>query len=58
MEGFDAALWLSPAVLGVLGLLVGSFLNVVIHREPVLLLRGWLADMAESLQDDQVSAIS
>lgn len=55
MEGFDAAIWLSPAVLGVLGLLVGSFLNVVIHREPVLLLRAWLADMADSLQDEQVS---
>jgi len=57
VEGLDAAIWLSPAVLGVFGLLVGSFLNVVIHREPVLLLRAWLADMAESLQDGQVSGM-
>jgi leader peptidase (prepilin peptidase)/N-methyltransferase len=56
VESLDAALWLSPAVLGVLGLLVGSFLNVVIHRQPVLMLRGWFADISEVLQDDKVSA--
>ena len=55
MNGLDAALWLSPLVLGVFGLLLGSFLNVVIHREPILLLRGWLADMADGLQDVKVS---
>jgi leader peptidase (prepilin peptidase) / N-methyltransferase len=43
--------WLSPAVLGVLGLAIGSFLNVVIHRLPQLLERGWLADAAAYLQD-------
>ena len=43
--------WLSPAVLGVLGLAIGSFLNVVIHRLPRLLERGWLADAAQYLQD-------
>ena len=42
---------LSPAALGVLGLLIGSFLNVVIHRKPVLLERGWLRDAAQYLQD-------
>jgi leader peptidase (prepilin peptidase)/N-methyltransferase len=57
VEGFDAGWWLSPAVLGVLGLLVGSFLNVVIHREPVLLLRGWLADMADGLQDEGIARL-
>jgi leader peptidase (prepilin peptidase)/N-methyltransferase len=34
----------APALIGavfVLGLLVGSFLNVVIHRVPVMLERGW-----------------
>lgn len=42
---------LSPVSLGVLGLLIGSFLNVVIHRQPVLLERGWLHDAAQYLQD-------
>lgn len=52
MVSSDAWQWLlSPAALGVLGLLIGSFLNVVIHRMPVLLERGWLHDAAQYLQD-------
>lgn len=43
--------WLSPLALGVFGLAIGSFLNVVIHRLPQLLERGWLADAAHYLQD-------
>jgi leader peptidase (prepilin peptidase)/N-methyltransferase len=35
------------AACGVLGLVVGSFLNVVIHRLPRVLERGWLAQCAE-----------
>ncbi|NRF71911.1 prepilin peptidase [Aquincola sp. S2] len=42
---------LSPVALGVLGLVIGSFLNVVIHRKPVLLEREWLGDAAQYLQD-------
>jgi leader peptidase (prepilin peptidase) / N-methyltransferase len=34
-----------------LGLLIGSFLNVVIHRKPVILERSWLLDTAQYLQD-------
>ncbi|MBL8349292.1 MAG: prepilin peptidase [Burkholderiaceae bacterium] len=45
--------WLSPWVLGVLGLAIGSFLNVVIHRLPQLLEREWLADAAAYLQDGE-----
>lgn len=41
---------LSPLGLGVLGLLVGSFLNVVVHRLPAMYMRDWwrydLADFA------------
>ena len=44
---------LSPVGLGVLGLVVGSFLNVVIHRKPIMLERQWLADAAQYLQDSQ-----
>lgn len=40
---FDAAL------AGALGLLIGSFLNVVIHRTPAMIYRGWLADSLASL---------
>lgn len=35
------------AACGLLGLMVGSFLNVIIHRLPKVLERGWLAQCAE-----------
>ncbi len=35
------------AVTGILGLLIGSFLNVVIHRLPIMLEREWQAQCAE-----------
>ena len=44
--------WLfTPAALGLLGLMIGSFLNVVIHRKPVMLEREWMGDAARYLQD-------
>ena len=48
----DLAWWLSPGVLAVLGLCVGSFLNVVIHRLPLMLDRQWRRDSAELLGQD------
>jgi leader peptidase (prepilin peptidase) / N-methyltransferase len=39
--------WMDAAAAGVLGLLVGSFLNVVIHRLPQMLERQWAAECAE-----------
>lgn len=46
--------WLTtPWALGILGLAIGSFLNVVIHRQPRMLERAWLADAAGWLQDEQ-----
>lgn len=39
--------WLDATVLGVLGLLIGSFLNVVIYRLPVMLEAQWNAECAE-----------
>ena len=41
------AWWLSPVTLGLLGLCVGSFLNVVIYRLPVMLEQQWRRDSAE-----------
>ena len=38
---------IDAAIAGVLGLLVGSFLNVVIHRLPRMLERQWAAECAE-----------
>lgn len=43
------ALVLTPWGLGILGLCVGSFLNVVIHRLPLMLERQWRAESADIL---------
>ena len=39
--------WLNASLGGILGLLVGSFLNVVIYRIPKMLERQWAAECAE-----------
>jgi leader peptidase (prepilin peptidase)/N-methyltransferase len=44
-------LLLSPLALALIGLCVGSFLNVVIHRLPLMLERQWWADVAHQLAD-------
>ena len=38
----------------ILGLLVGSFLNVVIHRKPIIMMREWLLDFGGMLGDGEV----
>jgi leader peptidase (prepilin peptidase) / N-methyltransferase len=48
-----AEFYLSPWVLALLGLCIGSFLNVVIHRLPLMLDRGWWGDVANQLGDDE-----
>ena len=47
LQSMPAAAWIVAA--GVLGLLVGSFLNVVILRLPARLLHGWQRDAREVL---------
>jgi leader peptidase (prepilin peptidase) / N-methyltransferase len=42
-------IFLTPAALAVFGLCIGSFLNVVIHRLPMALERGWKIDSGEML---------
>jgi leader peptidase (prepilin peptidase)/N-methyltransferase len=46
-----AELLLSPWALGVLGLVIGSFLNVVIYRLPLMLERQWWSDVVAQLRD-------
>jgi len=41
------ALWLPAALFGLLGLMIGSFLNVVIYRLPQMMERQWAAEVAE-----------
>jgi leader peptidase (prepilin peptidase) / N-methyltransferase len=41
------SMWVDAALVGVLGLLVGSFLNVVVHRLPKMLEAQWAAECAE-----------
>jgi leader peptidase (prepilin peptidase)/N-methyltransferase len=41
------------AFAGVLGLLIGSFLNVVIYRTPVMMYREWLADAVANLMSSK-----
>ena len=49
MEPSVIAWLLSPAALGLLGLCIGSFLNVVAHRLPRMLERQWREESAELL---------
>jgi leader peptidase (prepilin peptidase) / N-methyltransferase len=44
-------LLLSPPVLAVVGLCIGSFLNVVVHRLPLMMERQWWAEVAAHLSD-------
>jgi leader peptidase (prepilin peptidase)/N-methyltransferase len=44
-----AEVLLSPVTLALFGLCIGSFLNVVIHRLPLMLERGWKQESAELL---------
>jgi leader peptidase (prepilin peptidase) / N-methyltransferase len=42
-----ASVWADAALIGILGLLIGSFLNVVIHRLPKMLEAQWAVECAE-----------
>ncbi|MEH3087292.1 MAG: A24 family peptidase [Xylophilus ampelinus] len=54
----SAGPWAAAGLAGLLGLLVGSFLNVVIHRMPAMMRRGWLADAAAGLAHEDRAAPS
>jgi leader peptidase (prepilin peptidase)/N-methyltransferase len=52
MAGVPLELLHSPWFLALVGLAVGSFLNVVIHRLPLMLERQWWSDVLHQLRDD------
>lgn len=60
MEPQIVGVLLSPPVLALLGLCIGSFLNVVIHRLPLMMERGWRVESAELLgvKIDDIPAIT
>ena len=61
MDPHVVELLLSPFTLALLGLCIGSFLNVVIHRLPLMLERGWKRESAELLGvkvDDESEALT
>jgi leader peptidase (prepilin peptidase) / N-methyltransferase len=51
LGGLPLELLLGPWALALLGLVVGSFLNVVVHRLPIMLERQWWSDVATQLAD-------
>ena len=60
MDPHVVELLLSPFSLALLGLCIGSFLNVVIHRLPLMLERGWRQESADLLgvEIDAVEAVT
>lgn len=48
--------WLNAGVGGIFGLLIGSFLNVVIHRLPQMMERQWADEMASMSASSDVAA--
>ncbi len=56
MELLYAFPWLYPTIVAILGLLIGSFLNVVIYRLPIMMERQWQSDFAEAFPKFNVPA--
>ncbi|MGE0313043.1 MAG: A24 family peptidase [Lautropia sp.] len=60
LAGIETAHWVSPGftlfATGVFGLLIGSFLNVVIHRLPLMMQARWEVEAAEFVDAGQAAA--
>lgn len=52
LSAIQQSQWLSIVIVAVLGLCVGSFLNVVIHRTPLIMHREWRLDCAKFWQNE------
>ncbi len=58
MAVFTLYPWLFPLLATVFGLIVGSFLNVVIHRLPIMMEREWRKECQESFPEANLSVES
>ncbi|MEH0760906.1 prepilin peptidase [Vibrio sp. 16] len=56
MEQFHYYPWLFPTMATIFGLIIGSFLNVVIHRLPIIMEREWRQECAESFPEYNIEA--
>ncbi|UTT83937.1 A24 family peptidase [Vibrio pelagius] len=54
MEVFHYYPWLFPVLAFIFSLLIGSFLNVVIHRLPIMMQREWQQECSESFPDYKI----
>lgn len=52
----DESLWAFTVLAVVLGLLIGSFLNVVVYRLPIMMERGWRMQCQEYLGNSELPA--
>ena len=55
MEVFELYPWLFTSFATIFGLIVGSFLNVVIYRLPIIMEREWRQECAESFPEYKIS---
>lgn len=49
---FASHAWLLPTMTGVFGLMVGSFINVVAHRTPIIMMNEWREEIADFISHD------
>ncbi|KHD25289.1 methyltransferase [Vibrio caribbeanicus] len=56
MEQFHYYPWLFPTMATIFGLIIGSFLNVVIHRLPKIMEREWRQECAENFPEYNIEA--
>ncbi|WP_394247635.1 prepilin peptidase [Vibrio profundi] len=54
MEALYYYPWLFPSLATIFGLLIGSFLNVVIHRLPIMMEREWQAECSECFPEYKI----
>lgn len=47
--------WLFVVFATIFGLIMGSFLNVVIHRLPIMMERGWREECAEAFPEYKIT---
>ncbi|WP_076586119.1 prepilin peptidase [Vibrio ostreicida] len=47
--------WLFPTLAAIFGLIVGSFINVVIHRLPIMMEREWRQECADSFPEYKIT---